>query len=188
MSLFCLPIKAKKIPAKIDKRADIVEVWLDHLEDFDLKKIKKPLLLVSRSKPELYKKALKFKPAYIDIDLKNKKYIPKNLGKTKLIISYHNYEKTPKNLHEIYKKMCALKPDIIKFSTKINESHDIANLFSLIPKADKPIITLGMGEKGKITRILAPRLGNYLYYAPIKAQDATAPGQLTYDELTSYWK
>lgn len=188
MSLYCLPIRSKKIPKKIDERADIVEIWLDYLEDFNLEEIKKPLLLVSHSKPELYKEALKSKPAYIDVDYKNRKHIPKCLGKTKLIISYHNYEKTPKNLTQIYKKIRALNPDIIKFSTFINGPHDIANLFSLIPKTDRPIITLGMGEKGKITRILAPRLGNYLYYAPIKAKDATAPGQLTYDELNSHWK
>lgn len=191
MSLFCLPIRAKKIPKKVDSRADIVEIWLDHLEKIEIPSLGKPLLLVSHSKPELYAEAMKSKPAYIDVDYKNRKHIPARRGKTKLIISYHNYEKTPQNLLPIYKKMRALKPDIIKFSTKITKVEDIARIFSLIPKAEEdkqPIITLGMGKKGKITRILAPLLGNYLYYAPLAKKDATAPGQLTYKELNSYWK
>ncbi len=210
---YCLPIKAKtlkEIEKKASSKADIIEIWLDQLEEIDFeglkalrKKLKKPFLYVCKGKREKGKFKgtekeridilIKANGDYTDVDIKtNKDLIGKLKQKAKkLIISYHNFEKTPQDLGKIYKKMHAFKPDIIKFSTKINKSRDIGELFKLIIKAeqdDQAIITLGMGEKGKITRILAPKLGNYLYYAPIKKEEATAPGQLTYKELQEYWK
>ncbi len=210
---YCQPLQEKTIESiekKISDKADIVEIWLDHLEKIDFKdlknlkkRVKKPFLYVCKSKREKGKFSGTEKARieilansegdYIDVDIKTSAELITKLARKskKLIISYHNFEKTPKNLTQIYKKMRAFKPDIMKFSTKINKSHDIGELFALIIRARKdsqPIITIGMGAKGKITRILAPRLGNCLYYAPIDARDASAPGQMTYDELNSYWK
>jgi len=205
---YCQPIRAKtikEIEKKASPEADIIEIWLDHLKEIDFKalkklrkKLKKPFLYVCKDKfpgTETQKTNLLIESEgdYIDVDVKTPPKLIKKLKRSskKLIISHHNFEKTPRNLLQLYKKMRSYKPDIIKFATKINKSRDIANLFSLIIKAqedNQPIITLGMGEKGKITRILAPKLGNYLYYAPINPKDATAPGQLTYQELNEYWQ
>jgi len=214
-SLYCQPIRVdriEKIPAKIAKEADIVEIWLDHLKNLDFEKLlriktNKPFLYVLKSKREkgrfvgtekerveLLIKSLDYGADYVDIDIKTAKSLLKKLinvaksKKVKTIISYHNFEKTPKNLKAIYKKISSFNPEIIKFSTKINRVHDIADLFSLLKNADRKIITLGMGDKGEITRILAPKLGNYLYYAPLRKEEKTADGQLTYEELNKYWQ
>lgn len=212
---YCLPIQAKtveEIAEKISKEADIIEIWLDHLKEIDFAKLKslrrnvgKPFLYVCKGKREkgLFRGTEKERIEvlinatscgdYIDVDIRTDKALIKKLALSakKLIISYHNFEKTPKNLVRTYDKMRGLKPDVIKFSTKINKSNDIGELFKLIIKAEadnQPIITLGMGEKGKITRILAPQAGNYLYYAPLNKEEATAPGQIVYDELQGYWQ
>ena len=213
--MYCQPIRVdaiEKIAGKISKSADIVEIWLDHLKDLDFEKLlkiknKKLFLYVLKSKREQGKfkgseksrvelliKSLNYGADYVDIDIKTDIALIKKLlkvaksQKVKTIISYHDFEKTPTNLHAIYKKISTLNPDIIKFSTKINKVHDIAELFSLLKNNKKKIITLGMGEKGEITRILAPKLGNYLYYAPLHKEDKTADGQLTYEELNNYWQ
>lgn len=224
MSLYCLPIKARTIEQlevkilEVMPHADIIEIWLDALENLDLQalknlqsKTKKPFLYVLKPKNEkgafkgsekkrikLLKESLDFGASYIDIGIKTGVLIQDLIAsakkkKVKVIISYHNFKKTPSGttLKNIYKRMRKLNPDVIKFSTQIKKTQDIAALFNLIIQAKKdaqPIITLGMGEKGKITRILAPKLGNYLYYAPLTKENSTADGQLTYAELNSYWK
>ncbi|MFA6528220.1 MAG: type I 3-dehydroquinate dehydratase [Candidatus Gracilibacteria bacterium] len=199
--------------------ADIIEIWLCELKDMDLEflknlqsKIKKPFLYVlkpknengkfvgtHKQKVELLIKSLDYGASYVDIGVKTNKILIKKLireakkKKVKVIISYHNFKKTPSSgaFRALYLKMKNLNPDIIKFATYINKPNDIASLFNLIIRSQKesqPIITLGMGEKGKITRILAPKLGNYLYYAPIRQKYTTADGQMTYTELINYWK
>ena len=227
--LYCLPIKARTIEKLKDKileglsHADIIEIWIDQINDLDRlqtlealkklqKEVKKPFLYVLKPKNEngkfigtqkqridLLIKSLDYGASYVDIGIKTDNVLMKKLineakkRKIKVISSYHDFKKTPTKttLQTIYSKMRNFKPDIIKFSTQINKSQDIASLLTLINQAQKdsqPIITLGMGEKGKITRILAPKLGNYLYYAPIRQKYTTADGQMTYAELINYWK
>ena len=45
-------------------------------------------------------------------------------GKTKRIISYHDFRKTPENLQDIHDRLAALDPDIVKLSTMANQPHD----------------------------------------------------------------
>ena len=208
----------KELEATCVPYADIIEIWLDQFEELDFqalkklqKKIKKPFLYVLKPKSEkgafkgtekeriaLLKKSLDFGASYIDVGIKTRTSIGDLIATArkkhvKTIISYHNFKKTPSaaTLANIYARMRKHKPNVIKFAVKINKSTDIGVLFGMIIRAEKdaqPIITLGMGEKGKITRILAPKLGNYLYYAPLTKENSTAEGQLTYAELINYWK
>ena len=48
---------------------------------------------------------------------------------------------------------------------------------------NKKIIVIGMGEKGKITRIVAPLLGSPFTYASLKEGKETAEGQISVDRL-----
>jgi 3-dehydroquinate dehydratase-1 len=44
------------------------------------------------------------------------------------------------------------------------------------------MIVLGMGDKGKITRVLQPYLGGYLTFASLDGSNS-APGQIDYNDL-----
>ena len=46
-----------------------------------------------------------------------------------------------------------------------------------------PTISLAMGEKGQITRLLASKYGGYLTFAAMSAARASAPGQPTIQQM-----
>ncbi len=100
----------------------------------------------------------------------------------KLIVSYHNMEKTPDYdfLKTIVNRCKKFNPDIIKIACKINNEKDLHVIFSLYA-LQKNIIALGMGEKGKISRVVAKYLGTKFSYSCY--QKKSANGQLSYQEM-----
>jgi 3-dehydroquinate dehydratase type I len=76
--------------------------------------------------------------------------------------------------------------DIVKIVTFAKKMEDNLKVLGLIPYAQKKglkIIAFCMGEKGKISRIMAPMLGSYLTYASLDKGEESAPGQMTVEEI-----
>lgn len=46
-----------------------------------------------------------------------------------------------------------------------------------------PVIALAMGEKGMVSRVLAPKHGGFLTFGALSADKASAPGQPLLTEL-----
>ncbi|MFH2105353.1 MAG: type I 3-dehydroquinate dehydratase [Parcubacteria group bacterium] len=105
---------------------------------------------------------------------------------TKIICSYHDFDKTPnyKELTGIVDQMRAKQVDVIKIVTTAKDDKDVKKLMKLLinKAADERMIVLGMGEEGKITRIIAPLFGSYLTFASA-GDSETAPGQIDIEEL-----
>ncbi|MCB0335611.1 MAG: type I 3-dehydroquinate dehydratase, partial [Bdellovibrionales bacterium] len=107
---------------------------------------------------------------------------------TDLIASYHNYRKTPsaKELEQIVVSMENYKADIYKFSCLCHDVCDALTLMELgrqLNIAGKRCIVLGMGEYGLMTRVFGTLYWNEMIFAPLSARDASAPGQITRDDL-----
>ena len=66
----------------------------------------------------------------------------------------------------------------------VNNHSDIAKLVRLMVKKtlNQKRIVIGMGGKGKITRIIGPLMGNYLTYASTEFGQS-APGQIEIRKL-----
>ena len=114
-------------------------------------------------------------------------------GPTKLILSWHDFAGTPDaaRLEAVLEKMLAAEADIVKLVALAREPADNLRLLSLIPRAKaqgKEIIAFCMGPLGKWSRIAAPLLGSWLTFAPFSKQGASAPGQLTVNDLKRVWK
>ncbi len=101
----------------------------------------------------------------------------------KIIVSYHNYTRTPDraDLENIIAKCKKLNDGFTKISTKINNSSDLSRLLSLYENNDK-LIAIGMGERGKISRIAATELGSPFTYVSPDDGFKTAEGQLSLSE------
>lgn len=147
-----------------------------------------------KGRVSLLKSALKENFKYVDIELKT---IQKNKLKfspaerKKLLISYHDFKKTPpaRALEKIKNDMLVHKPAALKIALKINKKAEILQLTRfLIDTINErvDIILIGMGEAGVPTRIFFPLLGSAAAYAPDCAQ--TAPGQLTKKEMLDIYK
>jgi len=113
-------------------------------------------------------------------------------GKTRLILSWHDFAGTPDTirLEAVLEEMLAAEADIVKLVTLAREPADNLRMLSLIPRAQargKEIIAFCMGPLGKWSRVAAPLLGSWLTFAPFSKPGASAPGQLTVNDLKRVW-
>ena len=102
----------------------------------------------------------------------------------KLILSYHNLRHTPslKELQKIVKKMQKMGADICKVVTKAVTVEDNLIPLRLLAESEAPMIAFCLGEKGRISRIMAPQFGSLISYVPPTADFVTAEGQIVFDE------
>jgi 3-dehydroquinate dehydratase/shikimate dehydrogenase len=122
------------------------------------------------------------------IDIESDYFHPFERSSTKLIVSHHNFERTPENLEEIYGRISEQNPDIVKIATKAQNYGDSLRMLNLIAGADKDIIGICMGQHGIITRVLGSVYGGYLTFASLGEGKSSAPGQLSVAELRSAWQ
>jgi 3-dehydroquinate dehydratase-1 len=114
-------------------------------------------------------------------------------GETKLILSWHDFSGTPAaaQLDEVLEEMLDTEADIVKLVAMARQPEDNLRLLSLIPRAQargKDIIAFCMGPLGKWSRLAAPLLGSFLTFAPFSKQGASAPGQVTVNDLKRLWR
>ena len=79
------------------------------------------------------------------------------------------------------------KADIAKIACKAHSPEDAARLLALY-SFGRPLISIGMGDAGKITRIAAPLLGAPFTYASAEDAKKTAPGQIEAEKIDTIIK
>jgi len=103
--------------------------------------------------------------------------------KTKLLVSWHDFKKTPSSA-ELKKKM----NEMVKFSSNVKivstakstvDSNRMLELYS--KKGKNNLISFAMGDFGRISRILCLYLGSPYTY--VSLGKAIAPGQFSVDEV-----
>ncbi|MDN6538636.1 MAG: type I 3-dehydroquinate dehydratase [Lactococcus sp.] len=121
--------------------------------------------------------------AYIDIEVLRfpEVPIPQNA-----IASYHDFDQTPENLAEILGKMQARRPKVVKFAGMPQNKRDVLRLMSETltfseKHPDQIVVTMAMGELGKVTRLVGDSFGSSWTFAAVAA--TSAPGQLSLSEM-----
>jgi 3-dehydroquinate dehydratase/shikimate dehydrogenase len=124
---------------------------------------------------------------YVDLEDDVAGDVPR-FGKTKRIVSFHDFRKTPEDLDEIHQRLCGLDPDIVKISTMANHPSDNLRMLRLVRDSKVPTIGLCMGDIGTPTRILCGKFGSPLTYATFHEERALAPGQLSYKQMVETYR
>lgn len=130
----------------------------------------------------------------IELDLVTKatqQDLAKSFDWSRVICSHHNFAVVSGNLDLIYDQMARTPARILKIAVTANDVTDCLPLFDLLERArgeDREIIAIAMGQAGIVTRILGPSRGSFLTYAPLDNDSATAPGQITADELRRIYR
>jgi len=211
--MICIPITAGSTREAIaemrraEPLADLIEVRADYIKNPDLDEIlgarKKPVIITATPREEngrfegteaeriaLLKKAVKLGAEYIDVSLDCPELgnFIKGRGRTKVIVSYHNYQETPQDLNKIYSRMEATDGDIIKIATLANRLSDNLKVLDLARNSVKATITVCMGPKGEVSRILAPLFGSYLTFASLASGKESAPGQIPVATLKDIYR
>lgn len=108
----------------------------------------------------------------------------------KIVIgSYHNFKSTPslKMLEKILENGKKWKADIVKIAVTANSKNDVARLVDFtIKNRGKNIVTIAMGDIGRVSRILNPMLGSLLTYGYVTAPSAI--GQPSVNEIYEWLK
>jgi len=129
---------------------------------------------------------------YVDIELATVKKHDFSCDEgTKIILSYHNFIETPSywDMQKVIFEMNKFKPDVLKIATMIQKEYEVSKLYRLLtnkPHTENRIV-IGMGEKGQITRILAPLLGSFLTFASTPWCES-APGQIELGEMKKMYE
>ena len=119
---------------------------------------------------------------YVDLEEDVAGQVPR-FGKTRRIVSLHDFRKTPDDLEAIHRRLTALDPDIVKICTMANRPGDNFRMLRLVEKSKVPTVGLCMGDMGIPSRILAGRFGAPFTYATFSHERALAPGQLSFEEM-----
>jgi 3-dehydroquinate dehydratase type I len=190
------------------------EIRLDYLQNPDLTKIFRtlpgPVIVTNRPEAEggrwaggeeerlgLLAEALALGVTCLDVELATaaawRRRFWEQRGQTRLILSWHDFSGTPDlaRLEAVLEQMLAAEADILKMVTWAHRPEDNLRLLSLIPEVNakgREIIAFCMGPAGKWSRIAAPFLGSYLTFAPFTKKGASAPGQLTINEVRRIWR
>ncbi|MCH7687220.1 MAG: type I 3-dehydroquinate dehydratase, partial [Planctomycetes bacterium] len=135
----------------------------------------------------LLRSAIVSEVAYVDLEDDIAGDVPR-YGKTKRIVSHHNFEETPENLEEIHSRMCELDPDIVKLVTMAGSPADAVRILKIVAESKVPTVGFCMGEYGIPSRILCGKYGSPFTFAAFKKGKQLAPGQLTLDEMQSLYR
>ena len=202
------PKKVKSILKKALSKSDYAEIRFDFLKKSDipivLENIKKNLsrcVCTLRAKSEgglfvgkederksILRLIAEYNPYLLDVefntiqrDTKLRAYLKRT--KCKLLISWHDFKKTPNEsqLKSKYSKMRKFA-DVVKIVTVAKNVSDASKLLSLYSiKSNVKIIAFSMGEQGKFSRILCLHFGSPFTY--VSLGKAIAPGQFSVDEI-----
>jgi 3-dehydroquinate dehydratase I len=125
---------------------------------------------------------------YVDVEVDSdntykKEIVEKAKSKgCKVIVSFHDHEKTPseERLKDIMALCFAEGADIVKIACKVNSAEDNGRLLGLLGREDlkERLVIVGMGEKGRITRVAAPYLGSPFTFASLAKGKETGEGQI----------
>jgi len=122
------------------------------------------------------------KPEYIDIDhtipLSTLQAFQEEVPDQKIILSYHDFEKTPEDLQALYDNLRQKPATLYKIATFANSSVDTLRLLELVYLSEQKLIGIPMGPLGSPGRVLGPVVGNPIDYAPISEEEINAPGQI----------
>jgi len=190
------------------KKSDYTEIRLDFLKmeqvPSALEIIKKDLnriMCTLRPKTEggkfsgtekeriaIIKLIAEYNPFLLDIEyntLKKNKELLKYLKttKTKLLVSWHDFKKTPKDieLKNQINQMSKFSSNV-KIVSTAKSTEDATRMLELYNKKGKNnLISFAMGDAGRISRILCLYLGSPYTY--VSLGKAVAPGQFSVDEV-----
>lgn len=205
--MICASIAEKDVNKCIEwlNSVEMAEIRID-LTEFDNNEIKKVFThrkkMIATCRPgkirdedrlEMLKTAIESGASYVDIeyeaseDYKNHLIDFAHKHQCNVIISYYNSDKTPEldELEEIVHSCYAQGADVAKIATHVNVNRDNSKILSLY-KAPGRLVAIGIGDLGRISRIVAPFLGAEFTYASISEEKATTPGQISYDKLNHF--
>jgi len=196
--------QAAEAAARAAEWADLAEIRADYIRDLELKQLlhakKIPVIFTLRpvqeggeysgpesSRLETIIAAGREGADYVDVEFSA--YwagVLNALPATQVILSHHDFVKTPANLSALFDSMAETKAGILKIATRaerLSDNLEISGLLSRATTRGLNLSALAMGGGGIPSRILGPSWGSWMTYASLPGSEGTADGQTAADEL-----
>jgi len=194
--------------------ADLVEVRLDHLNGVEVltdlaEQSGKPKIATCKmhslggkflgteaERRQILLGAAKSGFDYVDIELENPEARDiarqlKSLG-AKPIVSFHDCEKSLnlRELNSVLEREIASGAEVCKIITTAKRVEENLELLSFTQAASvrAKVVCFGMGELGKVSRLLSPFFGAVFTFAALERGSETASGQMTVQEMKTAYK
>ena len=128
--------------------------------------------------------------AWLDIEIETAQKLSKRefaalKSEAKILISYHDFKRTPANLKRVTARLLRAGGAAIKIAAHAKDYRDTCRLLQLA-RANRRVVAIPMGEVGAAARILALRSGSALAYAPV--EESTAPGQISLSAMKALYR
>ncbi len=189
--------------AEVREVAHLDEVRADFVRDLDLQALlrarTKPILLTCRSAREggrspdadaafrrrLLAEAVALGFDYVDVEARaGFDQVAAGKAGHGLVLSWHDFERTPDDLDAIYERMAAERPDVVKIMVRARSVRDLGRLLAFAARRRRTdgqgpaLLAMAMGPEGVPSRILGGRYGApFTFASPANGLEA-APGQI----------
>jgi len=214
----CVSIAARDTEEAVNKMAraetlaDVIEVRLDLMASFDVKRLvgstTKPILAAYRTRAQggagdaktavrCLREAVEAGVDYVDVEwglpLGCREAIMGHRGASRMVLSIHILERTPSfaELKRLLEQMTEGEADVVKIVPWAGKWEDNFRVLRLIPRAlqtHTEIIAFCMGPLGRVSRILCPLMGGYMTFAAFERGSESAPGQIPAQDMKTLWR
>lgn len=212
--------EALQIIARSAGQADVLELRMDLPADGNVRELmgavraagKAQILVTNRpggdfspqgeeKRLSVLMEAVSLEADFVDVELatapadreKLRAFIGQHGDRTRLIVSHHDFDKTPSRrvLIGLFRDCVEAGAQVVKIVTWARHAEDNLKVLDLLPYARRrkmPLIALCMGEQGRMSRVMAPLLGSLFTFAALERGIESAPGQLTVGETRQIWR
>jgi 3-dehydroquinate dehydratase / shikimate dehydrogenase len=127
---------------------------------------------------------------WCDVEIETAKQIARGelaraLFPARVMVSYHDFRGTPRNLEAIVRRLDHAGGHAIKITAQCHSVSDSLRICQL-PGTRRDVVAIPMGEFGLAGRVLSLGMGSALAYAAV--EQATAPGQLSLDAMIELYR
>jgi len=147
---------------------------------------------------QILARALDQGPGYLDLDRSLPRELRRELiarrdaraasagsASTQVILSYHDFG--PGGAATLGRLQLSAEPaDLLKVAVAVEDAAELGALHTALCEDPRPVLRIGMGDPGLISRALYSRFGSPWTYAVSDEEDRVAPGQLTIAQATRW--
>jgi 3-dehydroquinate dehydratase-1 len=98
-------------------------------------------------------------------------------GSAAVMVSEHDFEATPdfRGLGDIVARAARQGARIVKIAAMAKSAGDVTRLMRFTEDCEMPLVSIAMGDVGRISRVIAPLFGSLFTYGHLR--EPLAPGQ-----------
>jgi 3-dehydroquinate dehydratase/shikimate dehydrogenase len=121
---------------------------------------------------------------------KNGAALLRDLGAAKIIVSYHDFQKTPA-LAPVYRRLARFPVQVVKIAThgrRLRDNLQIRRLLKAHARHTPKLVALAMGTSGMPSRLLSLLWGSEFTYAAPPSHSPAAPGQIPIEAMRTVYR